>query len=235
MNNVFIWGGGRQARLLIAMLYDQLSSLTITGIFDSTAKQGENINGVLVDTDYQSLESLIDKSNFFVVAIGSEFGYARNYISESLMRLGLSTINIISSKAIVDRSAEFGRGIVIMPGANLQKFVCLSDHVIVNSGATIDHEVSIEAGTHLMGSCAIAGAVKIKRFVTIGTNATILPDLSIEEGAFVGAGAVVTENVSSGKLVVGCPAKQIKNHLYKNIFEKDKVFFDIFFNLRKSD
>jgi sugar O-acyltransferase (sialic acid O-acetyltransferase NeuD family) len=231
MNNVFIWGGGRQARLLIAMLYDQLSSLTITGIFDSTSALGSSINGVEITANYKIIESLLDKSNFFVVAVGGEFGYARNHISSSLIRFGLKPINVISPRSIIDNSVEVGAGVVVMPGANLQKFVCLSDDVIVNTSATVDHETLIDAGVHIMGSCAIAGAVKIEKFATIGTNATVLPELTIKEGGFVGAGSVVTRDVGEGDLVIGCPARKINSWEYKKIFEKDKMFFDSLFEL----
>ncbi len=45
--------------------------------------------------------------------------------------------------------------------------------------------------------------------VWVGANAAILPGVQIEEGAIVGAGAVVTRNVSSYSIVAGVPAKII--------------------------
>ena len=61
-----------------------------------------------------------------------------------------------------------------------------------------------------MGSAAIAGMVQIDNYATIGTNSTILPRLKIGEGAIIGAGAVVTKSVPPYKIVVGVPAREVK-------------------------
>jgi acetyltransferase-like isoleucine patch superfamily enzyme len=56
----------------------------------------------------------------------------------------------------------------------------------------------------------MAGCVNVGPLVTIGTGATILPNISIGEGATIGAGSVVTENVPANTVVVGNPARIIK-------------------------
>jgi acetyltransferase-like isoleucine patch superfamily enzyme len=50
----------------------------------------------------------------------------------------------------------------------------------------------------------------VRRGVSIGSNATILDNLTIGESATVGAGAVVTNNVRDGAVVVGTPAREIQ-------------------------
>jgi UDP-2-acetamido-3-amino-2,3-dideoxy-glucuronate N-acetyltransferase len=49
----------------------------------------------------------------------------------------------------------------------------------------------------------------VKKGASIGANATIICGNNIGEYAFVGAGAVVTEEILSFALVVGNPSKQI--------------------------
>lgn len=49
----------------------------------------------------------------------------------------------------------------------------------------------------------------IKRGSTLGANCTIVCGVTLGEFSFVGAGAVITQNVPSFALVVGVPAKQI--------------------------
>ena len=49
----------------------------------------------------------------------------------------------------------------------------------------------------------------IKKGVTLGANCTIICGITINEYAFVGAGALVRDNVKKYALVVGVPAKQI--------------------------
>ena len=58
------------------------------------------------------------------------------------------------------------------------------------------------------GSEQLKGPV-IKREAKIGANATILPGIIIGEKAVVGAGAVVTSDVKTNKVVVGNPAREL--------------------------
>lgn len=56
----------------------------------------------------------------------------------------------------------------------------------------------------------LAGPV-IRKGAKIGANATILPGVVIGENALVGAGAVVTKDVPPGAVVVGNPARVIRD------------------------
>ena len=49
-------------------------------------------------------------------------------------------------------------------------------------------------------------------YATIGTNATILPYVHIGEGAYVGAGALVNKDVPPYAVVVGVPAKKLREN-----------------------
>jgi acetyltransferase-like isoleucine patch superfamily enzyme len=51
----------------------------------------------------------------------------------------------------------------------------------------------------------------VKKNARIGSNATILPGIVIGEDAVVGAGSVVTKDVPDGKLVLGVPARVIRD------------------------
>jgi acetyltransferase-like isoleucine patch superfamily enzyme len=50
----------------------------------------------------------------------------------------------------------------------------------------------------------------VRKGAKIGANATLLPGVVIGENALVGAGAVVVENVPAGAVVVGNPARVIR-------------------------
>lgn len=57
---------------------------------------------------------------------------------------------------------------------------------------------------------SVAKPVMFKKGCFVGARATILPGITIGEAAAVGAGAVVTKNVSAKTLVGGVPAKMIR-------------------------
>ena len=50
----------------------------------------------------------------------------------------------------------------------------------------------------------------IRRGARVGGGATLLPGIEIGEEAFVGAGAVVTRDVPPRTLVVGSPARVLR-------------------------
>ena len=56
----------------------------------------------------------------------------------------------------------------------------------------------------------VNGCVRIEQDAWIGAGSIILPNITIGEGAVVGAGAVVTKDVSPYIVVVGVPANAIK-------------------------
>jgi acetyltransferase-like isoleucine patch superfamily enzyme len=51
----------------------------------------------------------------------------------------------------------------------------------------------------------------IRRGARIGGGAVLLPGIEIGEEAFVGAGAVVTRDVPSRTLVIGSPARYLRD------------------------
>jgi acetyltransferase-like isoleucine patch superfamily enzyme len=54
------------------------------------------------------------------------------------------------------------------------------------------------------------GGPVVRRLARIGANSTILPGVEIGENALVGAGSVVVDDVPAGAIVVGNPARVIK-------------------------
>ncbi|WP_299402270.1 sugar O-acetyltransferase [uncultured Roseobacter sp.] len=59
----------------------------------------------------------------------------------------------------------------------------------------------------------LAKPVHIGKRVWIGGNAVILPGVRIGDGAVIGAGSVVTKDVTAGQIVVGNPARPIKGQV----------------------
>ena len=93
---------------------------------------------------------------------------------------------------------------------NRKCFIDARGYCSIGNSTSISHEVLILTGTHDVNSANFAEVhkpVQIGDHVWIGARAIILPGVRIGDGAVVAAGAVVTKNVDSFKVVTGVPAK----------------------------
>jgi serine O-acetyltransferase len=80
---------------------------------------------------------------------------------------------------------------------------------IVISGQTVAGENLTLIGGNLIGSRkpTVEGEICIGSRVTLGANAVVLGPIKVCDDVFVGAGAVVIEDVTAGAVVGGVPAK----------------------------
>jgi sugar O-acyltransferase (sialic acid O-acetyltransferase NeuD family) len=226
MKKILIWGGGLQSRIIQSMIHENNIGYII-GIFDNTITRVAYPTNCTLFNSYSLLPDLLSRSTHFVVAIGKEHGYLRSLISLKLTSFGLQPLNIISKYAVIDKTAELGVGLQIMPGCNIHKFTLINNFSILNTSSTVDHECRIGTGVHIMGSAALAGDITVENYVSVGTNATILPSLLIGEHAQIGAGSVVLRNVANQSVMVGVPAVLLRkltlNFEFNDLIELDKI------------
>ncbi len=89
---------------------------------------------------------------------------------------------------------------------SLYEGVTLEDEVFVGPSAVFTNVINPRA--HVVRRAEFAPTL-VKRRATVGANATIVCGTTLHEGAFVGAGAVVTQDVQPYSVVLGVPAKPL--------------------------
>lgn len=95
-----------------------------------------------------------------------------------------------------------GEGVVL----DGREKIMIGDHVDIASEVMI---YNCEHDVHSENFSAVCAPVEVSDYVFIGPRAIILPGIKIGRGAVIGAGAVVTKDVSEFKIVGGVPAKEI--------------------------
>ena len=121
-------------------------------------------------------------------------------------------------------------GAVIGEGVSLGQNVFVGNQVIIGNRCKVQNNVSIydnvtlEEGVFCGPSVVFTNVYNpralverkneyrdtlIKKGATLGANCTIVCGLTVGEYAFVGAGAVITEDVLPYALVVGVPARHV--------------------------
>jgi acetyltransferase-like isoleucine patch superfamily enzyme len=133
---------------------------------------------------------------------------------------------VIGDQACVRERCELGDEVVIGRGSLVENDVTIGAGTKIQANAyvtaysTIEEDVFIAPGVvttndNFMGRTEERHAKRrgptIRRGARIGGGAVLLPGIEIGEEAFVGAGAVVTRDVPARAVVVGNPARQIRD------------------------
>lgn len=144
-----------------------------------------------------------------------------------VMRLTLRSDAFIGQVFYRAKASMQARGIPVLPRlahrlAIATAQVSIGDPVVVESGVYLVHgQVVIDGITEIGSGAVIAPFITIglkagnlrgptlEPNVNIGTGARILGSVRLGEGCVVGANAVVVEDVASGEVVVGVPARPL--------------------------
>jgi acetyltransferase-like isoleucine patch superfamily enzyme len=132
---------------------------------------------------------------------------------------------VVGDQACVRERCEIGDDVVIGRGSLVENDTTIGPLTTIQAMAYITAYSTLEdnvfiapcvatTNDNLMGRTEqrfehVKGPT-IRRGARVGGAAVLLPGIEIGEEAFVGAGAVVTRNVPARAVVVGNPAKQIR-------------------------
>jgi acetyltransferase-like isoleucine patch superfamily enzyme len=141
---------------------------------------------------------------------------------------------IIGDQAFVRERARIGAGTVIGRASGVDNDVVVGERVRVQSQVYLTAYSVVEDDV-FVGPCAMTtnddtmarhapgvplrGAT-LRRACRVGGGAVLLPGVEIGEEAFVAAGAVVTSDVPARKVVMGVPARVVRDVPEEDLLER---------------
>ncbi|MFZ2071141.1 MAG: acyltransferase [Halobacteriota archaeon] len=136
------------------------------------------------------------------VEIGKNFRTGHNVLVRENTVIGDDVL--VGTNSVIDGDCRIGNGV------SIQTNVYITKGTIVEAGAFFG-PCSATLNDKYMRYGVELKAPVIKEGARIGANSTILPAVVIGKNAVVGAGSVVTRDVKPGSVVVGNPARRLKD------------------------
>ena len=120
--------------------------------------------------------------------------------------------------AVIGERCSLGQNVVVMNGTRIGNNVKIQNNVSVYEGVELEDDVFcgpsmvftnvINPRSHISRKNEYRRTL-VRRGASIGANATIVCGATLGEYAFIGAGAVVTDDVQDYALMVGVPARRV--------------------------
>jgi sugar O-acyltransferase (sialic acid O-acetyltransferase NeuD family) len=123
---------------------------------------------------------------------------------------GVFTSTISPLASIGSYDVKIGEGCNILSGSIFSNSTIIGNGCLVYYNSIITHDCVIGEFVEIAPNAIVLGRCMVGDYSQIGANATILPDVKIGKNVIVGAGSVVTKDVPNNCLVVGIPAKIVK-------------------------
>lgn len=170
---------------------------------NSILKQGDKLDGCVIKDD-----CLIGAG--VIIYVGCTIGQKNLLADMATVRenVCIGNRNIIGRGVAIENYCKIGSNCKIETNAYITAYSEIQDYVFVAPGVVTSNDNfaarSKERYKHFKG-------VLIKTGGRVGAQATILPGKVINEDGFVAAGSVVTKDVQNGKIVVGNPAKFLRD------------------------
>jgi acetyltransferase-like isoleucine patch superfamily enzyme len=126
----------------------------------------------------------------------------------------------VRERVRVGEGVVIGRGVCIENDVEIGAFTKIQTNAYITAGTVLEEHVFIAPGVvttndNLMGRTERRHALKkgpvVRRGARVGGAAVLLPGIEIGEEAFIGAGAVVIADVPPRKVVVGIPARVLRD------------------------
>ncbi len=134
----------------------------------------------------------------------------------------------IRERAVIGASTLIGRGSAIDPHVRIGDRVSIQTDVYIAAYAEVQDDVFVGPGVKTTNddtmsrhdaSYELRGCT-LRRACRVGGGVTLCPGVEVGEESFVAAGALVTRNVAARAVVMGVPARVVREVEEKDLLER---------------
>ncbi len=115
---------------------------------------------------------------------------------------------IIGKNATIENKVRIGKNCKIQTNVSIVPYSIIEDYVFISPGVSTSNDKYVGRTEKRFSEYK---GITLRQGARLGVGCTVLPGITVYEDALVGAGAVVTQDVPAGKIVIGCPAYVLKD------------------------
>jgi len=200
MMDVFVFGCGGHAKV-VSEVIEAEARWAIAGYVDREPGAARFLGReVLAEQDF-----LRDGEGAAVALAVGENGLRWSLFQACRDRFSFPAL--VHPSAQISPSCEIGEGTVVMPGAIVNAASTVGSFCVVGSGAVVEHDCRLGDFATLGPRGCLCGGCSLGEGSYVGAGATVLQGTTLGSWSVAGAGSLVCDEVESGTLVVGVPAR----------------------------
>jgi sugar O-acyltransferase (sialic acid O-acetyltransferase NeuD family) len=126
-------------------------------------------------------------------------------------KIGYNLANVIHPTAYISPDAKMGEGIIVQMGSMISVDAIIGNNVTLEQYVVVAHDAVIEDHVQISAFVMVAGHCKIGEATYIGIAVPIRDNIIVGKNSIVSMGAVVQRDIPDNVIVMGNPARVMKN------------------------
>jgi len=203
---ILILGSGGHGKVVKELA--EACGYEVVGFIGNNRPVGAKVLDKEILANVENAASLLGETKNIAIAIGANT--VREKRAKEMTALGFETPSLIHPSCVFSKSADVGKGTVIMGGTVVNAEAYIGDFCIINTGATVDHDCRIGDFCHISPGANLGGEVTVRDYTWVGVGAAVRECMNIGKNVMIGGSAFVACDIEDNVTAVGVPAKVIK-------------------------